>query len=370
MNKRFCMFFCVTIASIAHAHEKAAPIDSELLHLIDGRLIGTVEIGQMLQNRAQTKEMQFGKKQGNSFVGLYTFKGTQHSVRTLAMLEAQYTKERNEAQKRLMDQGLTAAHELWKASEKKYTAQMDELRVCLKTAKNDFNKKSRPFIKHAQGTKGQMLDLISRCCKKHNRSDSLLLNWTKSKDGEEEESFNRDVTSFQIFDIFCADLIMFLEDMVRSCPKAYAQFMVEAKKEKIGTILSGLMQDANVRDVAFPALKEESLKYAFLRAHEKALLELSLNELTPGLIKEYLINVIVAEKKAVAQQALTKTNAMLEEIISEEQAKKITQQLEKDVRLEQVARSIANQDALADEKACAHAKEELRSLVQAALNKQ
>jgi hypothetical protein len=80
-----------------------------------------------------------------------------------------------------------------------------------------------------------MIILIGESCEKHNRSNSLLLDWARIEGDDETESFNKQVTNFTIFHEFCTDLVNFLEDLIRSCPKAQQQFkklMLEQKKGK------------------------------------------------------------------------------------------------------------------------------------------
>lgn len=82
----------------------------------------------------------------------------------------------------------------------------------------------QPHLKDARGTKEQMLVLIKEWAGKAGRANTHLLEWSSSKDGQEAVTFKQYITSFDDFDHFCADLTGFLEALIRSCPKARAQF--------------------------------------------------------------------------------------------------------------------------------------------------
>ena len=72
--------------------------------------------------------------------------------------------------------------------------------------------------------------LTEEFCRKHNRPDSLLLNWSK---GDEVELYRKSVTSFKIFHIFSTDLMNFLADLIMSCPKAFNAYKKSVKGEPV-----------------------------------------------------------------------------------------------------------------------------------------
>ncbi|MBA3954625.1 hypothetical protein H0X48_04890 [Candidatus Dependentiae bacterium] len=84
----------------------------------------------------------------------------------------------------------------------------------------DFEKVTSPFLAKAQGTKHFMIKLIAEWCSKAGRSTSGLLEWAHLNSGSEKEVFHRSIKTLQDLDTFCDDLLHFLKDLVRSCPKA------------------------------------------------------------------------------------------------------------------------------------------------------
>lgn len=84
----------------------------------------------------------------------------------------------------------------------------------------DFEKITTPFLAKAQGTKHFMIKLIAEWCSKAGRSTSGLLEWAHLNSGTEKEVFHRSIKSLNDLDVFCDDLLHFLKDLVRSCPKA------------------------------------------------------------------------------------------------------------------------------------------------------
>jgi hypothetical protein len=180
-----------------------------LIDIVDGLFIDGQLIGSIFKIARDIQAMQFGKHTQQGRVGMYTFDRTPHSIRTLAEVEkgvhealksAQSNKERAVAEKRQAD-----------------------LKVLLKTMKQDFKKAVTPFLALARGAKSIMVLLISQSCEDRNRQKSELLNWAYSQE-DEMVTFDKSITSFALFDDFCTDLVNFLGDLVHSCPKARAQF--------------------------------------------------------------------------------------------------------------------------------------------------
>lgn len=142
------------------------------------------------------------------------------------------TKKRDPQHK--FDQNLCSLKELVvledKFKENNDTKSLEELNKTLVKLKEEFQEITGPFIKDAQGSKQQMIELISEFCHhpKINRKKSLLLNWAESTN--EQESLKRNVTSIKILDQFCNDLTDFLKVLVRSCPKALKKYQEKHKR--------------------------------------------------------------------------------------------------------------------------------------------
>lgn len=178
-------------------------LESSLIKLVDGLSIGIDgrKIAMMIKVRQEVKKIQYGMpNESGELIGAYQFGTKRCSVYELSLLEDEY---------RMKD-------------DKQALTQLAEL---LKLAKRDFIEKVKPYMATARGAKRQMLLLIEESCKKRKRFDSILLRWGAAREEEEERQFEKDIVDFKIFNTFCTDLMHFMEDVIRSCPKAMAQFM-------------------------------------------------------------------------------------------------------------------------------------------------
>ncbi len=83
------------------------------------------------------------------------------------------------------------------------------------------------LLADARGAQKMILKLIKEYCGKYNRSNSLLRNW---KEGREAEMYEIDVINFTTFYVLTTDLKNFLAVLIKSCPKAFADFRASRKK--------------------------------------------------------------------------------------------------------------------------------------------
>lgn len=188
-------------------------LESSLVKLVDGLSFGIngQKIAMMFRVRKEVRKIQYGTPDNNGgFTGLYDFEGGNYSVHELAIIE--------------QEAKATQDHE-----------RFDRLAHVLIQAKKDFINKVKPYMATARGAKKPMFMLIQESCKKRNRTDSILLRWGAAREEDEERQFEHDIMDFPIFDVFCTDLMNFMEDVIRSCPKALEQFkhMLEHEGHKI-----------------------------------------------------------------------------------------------------------------------------------------
>ncbi len=173
-------------------------LTSSALRYVDGvkNLLDGAALGLILQIRREVRKIHLGAPgKKNSLIGCYQFEGKPYSIRTLTILEQQ-----NNAYK-------------------------EKLITLFDKIKKDFEAIVDPFLESARGAKEYMIQLIEEFCKKRNRTDSFILEWAETDDGDESEIFNARITSFKDLDIFCTDLADFLAVLARSCQKAKAQLM-------------------------------------------------------------------------------------------------------------------------------------------------
>lgn len=221
MKKRM-MLALIVITGCSHSYEDwihRAPgehdiiLESSLVKLVDGLSFGIDgrKIAMMFKVRKEVRKIQHGVTNGQGAInGTYDFGGQKYGVHELAHIEKE-AKNSNDTQS------------------------ISQLMQVLHIAKKDFLNKVKPYMATARGAKKPMFMLIQESCKKRNRPDSILLRWGAAREEEEERQFEHDIVSFAIFDTFCTDLMNFMEDVIRSCPKALEQFkhMIEHEGHKI-----------------------------------------------------------------------------------------------------------------------------------------
>jgi hypothetical protein len=215
--------------------ESGIILTSEIIHIVDGFQIpwgiDANVIKLMLHVRREIKKIQFGEQtKDGQFEGHYVFHDLHHSIRSLAILESKYEAEYYQKLTEFNKNPSLYHHELhdlniW------YNQIKQQLSVCLEIAKKEFEQKIASFSKNAQGGKDQMLILIEESCRKRNRNDCFLLKWAEVEEGNETKLMHEQINTFKGMDQFCTDLVNFLEDLMNSCKKAWAQFKKLMEKE-------------------------------------------------------------------------------------------------------------------------------------------
>jgi hypothetical protein len=206
------------------AHEVV--LTSEMVHFLDGKSIGVNggTIKKLLLMRREVKKIQFGEQTNRGITeGHYLFEGKTYSIHALALLESQLEIDYYQKNSDYLQDKSRYARELT-TLEASYNATRNELRKVLAQARNEFEQRIRPFEENLRAVKDQMAVLIAESCQKHNRSNCFLLKWVESPAGTEMTYFHDQVSSFKALDQFCSDFTHFLDDLMRSCPKAMAQF--------------------------------------------------------------------------------------------------------------------------------------------------
>ena len=200
-------------------------LTSEMVHFLDGKAIGVNAgtVKNMLLVRREIKKIQFGEQTKKGIEGHYLFEGTKHSIHSLASLESVYEMEFYQKESEYLKDKHRYGREL-EELEFAHNEIKNKLKEVLTKARNEFEERIAPFEKGLRGVKDQMIVLIAESCQKHNRSDCFFLKWVEAPIGTEMVYFHDQVTSFKALDQFCSDFTHFLDDLMRSCPKAMAQF--------------------------------------------------------------------------------------------------------------------------------------------------
>lgn len=201
----FMLLLCqLPIFSQEHKHTQLLVFTNPCIHSLDGLPLGIDgnAVLDMRKTLRKVREMLFGQKVGNKNLGNYTFNTNQFSIRQLVELE-------------------------------KENPHNSELTAVLNHAKQDFIKLYKPFIVKMAPAKKLLINLINEFCEKRARHDSVLLSWSSAKSGQEFKAFNHEIKSFAQLDIFLSDLMLFLADLINSCPKACEQYNEWFQKKNI-----------------------------------------------------------------------------------------------------------------------------------------
>lgn len=244
---------------------KKIVLTSRILEIVDGKSFGIdgETVGIILQVRKKVLEMIDGKQlEDGSKRGFYELdnhlytvsdieklieeatrdkskatllskiqqEGTYYTMHSLAELETKVENSKKQLENKLKQCNNQTEKNDLESLITIVKEQQSKLAQHLTIVKKDFEDAVSPFLANARNTKEPMIMLISESCEKRNQPDSLLLDWAKLEGEEECNSLNKQVTSFNIFYQFCTDLNDFLSDLVRSCPKAFKQFMEMKKK--------------------------------------------------------------------------------------------------------------------------------------------
>ena len=199
-------FFSFLLLMSVQNQAKNIILTSPGLSVIDGASWGINEyvIANIQHIGAAIKKLQVGTKdpQTGKNVGNYNYNTTNYSLLELVELE----KTGNKEEVALLRKAL-----------------VDKVR-------NSISDITEPFMKNANDIKEYMVQLIDDSCTQRERRDSELLSWAQQKKGSELLYFKEHLNTFSAINIFCDDLLTFLTDLVRSCPKAFAKYQEVRRK--------------------------------------------------------------------------------------------------------------------------------------------
>lgn len=272
--KRIKLVLPLFVVFTMYPSEKHITLESSVIKIADGTFINADRIEFIRKFCRKLRAFLFGDQlPNNQRKGKYLFYGKWHGIESLAHIEGElHTALRQETDnsKKIEIQDCLAA-----------------LQELLTHAKADFIVQSSEFIESGRGAKNITVILIQEDCQKRNIPDSLLLDWAKTKEGQESTMFERQITSFDKYHHFLVDLVTFLSDLVHSCPKAETQFKDRVTKwSEVKTILPIVLKKAHVKSEQFNEI--EFLKYL----KERYLDSIPLNEITPQIIAPLLTEYI------------------------------------------------------------------------------
>lgn len=273
--KKIIIFLPLLINSTSMiAAEKNIILESPVIKMADGTFINADKVEFIRKFCRTLISFLKGEQQANNQrKGKYHFCGKWHSVESLARIEQELAtalSQETDLKKRTAIENNLAA--------------LEEVLIHVKA---DFIVQSTEFIESGRGAKGITVILIQEDCQKRNRPDSLLLEWAKTKEGQEATMFEYQINSFNDYSHFLTDLINFLLDLVHSCPKAESQFKERVEKwSTVKTMLPMILKKAHIKSDDINEI--EFLKYL----KERYLDSIALHEITPQvitpLLKEYI----------------------------------------------------------------------------------
>jgi hypothetical protein len=212
MNRSLFAFVCALSFFVSTQTIKAAPaknsepirLTSDILKFIDGKKFGidgdTIVV--LCRVRIELRKRLLGAGLAENETKCCFYEGKNYTVKEMAVLEQNMRKN-----------GLMQGDA--------YMA----MGVSLSTAKRAFlDEIAIPILDRLRKGKKHTVFLIQESCEKHNRPDSILLEWARTDEEHEIEIFLNRMDSFKTLGLFCFDLIHLIGDIIHSCPIAYQQF--------------------------------------------------------------------------------------------------------------------------------------------------
>jgi hypothetical protein len=212
MKKLLLLILACTLSCSANEFPPLT-LEADILEFIDDFPLGVNPdtVGMIMKLRRDLNKRRIGTKTANGIDAFYSFEGKKWTLQMLLELEIQLLQSNSAVDQRR----LASLYEL------------------LQKIKEDYVELVKPFLADARGAKSQMITLITEWSVKANRQDTHLLHWANTKEGEETNAIYSKLATYRLFDQFVADLLYFLETLLRSCPKACAHFkqIMEQKQQ-------------------------------------------------------------------------------------------------------------------------------------------
>jgi len=212
MNRSLFTFVCAlsffvipqTITAVAAKNSEPIRLTSDILKFIDGKKFGidgdTIVV--LCRVRIELRKRLLGAGLAEGECKCCFYEGKDYTVKEMAVLEQTMRKN-----------GLMQGDA--------YMAMSTSLSIAKRAFLDEI---AIPVLDRLRKGKKHTLFLIQESCEKHNRLDSILLDWAKTDEEHEIEVFLNRMDSFKSLGLFCFDLIHLIGDIIHSCPIAYQQF--------------------------------------------------------------------------------------------------------------------------------------------------
>lgn len=203
---KLSLFFAFSLLLLVHTTTlpiSNPPLKHKIFPMIDGFPFGVdwQTIKDLVHGRNEVSKVQHGAKKRDHREGLYVFRGSRYCVHTLVEYEN-------------------------KAIEKNDIIILEDLAQLMREIKITFVEIMKPFLARLQSLPVRTThEIMQEWAELHNRHDSLVMEWSKNRTQNEIELFESYVKSYKDLDQACSDIISFLEDVIKSCPIGYQQYL-------------------------------------------------------------------------------------------------------------------------------------------------
>ena len=196
------LILCSSFACAKSPNQETVTLTSEILKIVDGTIIDGKDIVQLIRIRIDLRKRLLGAGLSENELKNCVYNGNHYTVKEMAVIE-----------QKLREKGALQGDT--------YLAMGNSLSVAKRAFLEDI---ALPILDSLRRAKKYTILLIQESCEKHNRNNSVLLEWAKTDDEHEIEVFLNKVDSFKTLGLFCLDLIHLIGDIIHSCPAAYHQF--------------------------------------------------------------------------------------------------------------------------------------------------
>ena len=200
----------VNLSSTGYEEPRSIIIDSKVFMFMDGFELGDNSVHKAHIFIGKIRDLLLGKKDATGkTVGLIPFKNQLKCLKDIVEIENNDTN----------------------------SLDSPDLQKALQKSMNLFAIMSEENLRETKGaaTKAMTTELIKTWSNQRNLPNTLLLEWSKVEEGQEQEHFRQIITNFIEFDHFLEDLKIFLKDFMNSCPKSlnnYKTVLMEARSRE------------------------------------------------------------------------------------------------------------------------------------------
>lgn len=224
MNKFFNIILVLSLP--LYANLTPIKLDNPLIKNLDGGLIDGSAILMQKQVLVSISNIVYGK-QGQ---GLINYKNEKTTLQKLSIEE----RKLNALLKEKCGIDIKAAfHADVNTLPKEFQSDVTALQNAFLDAKQQFKDATFSFLGNIQHFKGPIVKLMNECCQKRKRTNSHILKWADASAGNEEALFHSIITTNNELNTFLYDILVFINDLSYSCPKATEQFK-KYMQEKAG----------------------------------------------------------------------------------------------------------------------------------------